>query len=157
MKRWLLLVCVCVFCAGRGFLAAQQSTPDEIETLLQTGAVTWAQAARFVLEAADIRSGDGAVISDPDKAFRYAADCGWLPKKASAGGAARLDGLSLLFMRSFRIKGGLLFSITKAAHYAYRELVYKNIIQGRADPAMNVSGERLLFITNRILSMRGEQ
>jgi hypothetical protein len=32
-------------------------------------------------------------------------------------------------------------------------LVYKKIIQGRADPAMNVSGERLLLITGRILAL----
>jgi len=47
-----------------------------------------------------------------------------------------------------------LYSITKSPHYAYRELTYKKTIQGRADPHMEVSGERLLFITGRILARR---
>jgi len=46
----------------------------------------------------------------------------------------------------------MLYSITKSPHYAYRELAYMEVIQGRADPSMNVSGELLLFITNRILA-----
>jgi hypothetical protein len=94
------------------------------------------------------------VTLDPNEAFRYAAKRNWLPKKAAANDAARLDGISLLLMRSFGIKGGIMYSLTKSPRYAYRELTYKNIIQGRADPAMNVSGGQLLFIINRALSLQ---
>jgi len=126
-----------------------QSTAAEIETLLNSSAVTYAQAARFVLEAADVTA-----LRDPGEAFRYAAERGWLPKKVSANDAARLDAVSLLLMRSFDVKGGILYSITKSPHYAYRELTYKKTIQGRSDPHMEVSGEKLLFITGRILARR---
>jgi hypothetical protein len=57
-------------------------------------------------------------------------------------------------MRSFNIKGGIMYSLIKNPHYAYLELVYKNIIQGRTEPAMNVSGERLLFFTTRALPLQ---
>jgi len=137
-----------LFLATSASLSAQ-STADEIETLLNTSAVSYAQAARFVLEASD-----AAVIRDPEEAFRYAAEQKWLPKNVLAGDAARLDAVSLLLMRSFGVKGGMLYSITKSPHYAYRELTYKDTIQGRADPHMEVSGEKLLFITNRILARR---
>jgi len=126
-----------------------QSTATEIETLLNTNAVTYAQAVRFVLEAADV-----AAISDPQEAFRYAAEQNWLPQKVSANDPARLDAVALLLMRSFDIKGGLFYSIAKNPHYAYRELTYMQVIQGRADPAMDVSGERLLFITGRIIALQ---
>lgn len=149
-----LFFIVC-FLAVAPFLPAQtadrQSAAEEIETLLRTNAVTWAQAARFMLEASG-----AAVISDFNEAFNYALGRNWLPKNVSPDDAARLDGISHLSMSSFGIKGGLLYSITKSPHYAYRELVYKNTIQWRSDPAMKVSGERLLFITNRILSQRGD-
>ena len=145
-----MFLLLCVLCTGQTFLSAQ-STADEIEALLNNSAVTYGQAARFVLEAADV-----TVTTDPAEAFQYAAQRNWLPKTASANEAARLDGISLLFMHSFGIKGGLLYSITKSSHYAYRDMVYRNLIQGRVDPAMNVSGERLLFITSRIFSLRGE-
>jgi len=138
------------FLTGAAFLSAQ-STAAEIEMLLNTSAVTYAQAARFLLEASD-----AMVTSDHEEAFRYAAQRGWLPKKVSANDTARLDSISLLLMRSFDVKGGLLYTVTKSPHFAYRELTYRETIQGRANPGMNVSGEMLLFITGRILSQLGD-
>jgi hypothetical protein len=91
--------------------------------------------------------------SKADEAFNYAVEQNWLPKKAAANDEARLDAISLLIMGSFNIKGGLFYSINKNSHYAYRELVYKNIIQGKSDPGMKLSGERLLLITGRVLSL----
>jgi hypothetical protein len=44
-----------------------------------------------------------------------------------------------------------MYTLFGGAHYSYRELVYKDIIQGRSDPAMKVSGEKMLFIVNRLL------
>ncbi|MDR0290356.1 MAG: hypothetical protein LBI06_05410 [Treponema sp.] len=131
------------------FICHAQDASEEIETLLETSAVTYAQAARFLLEASDAMA-----INDREAAFRHAAEQNWLPKNAAANGPARLDGLSLLIMRSFNIKGGIMYSLVKNPHYAYLELVYKNIIQGRSDPAMHVSGERLLFFTSRALSLQ---
>lgn len=135
-----------IFCASR---LPAQAAAEEIETLLSASAVTYAAAARFLLQASDTM-----VTSDAQEAFRYAAQKNWLPKNAAADDAARFDGISLLLMCSFDMKGGILYSIAKNPHYSYRELVYKNIIQGRADPAMYISGERLLFITGKILSQK---
>ena len=150
MKRTCITaVFLFVFCAG--FLPAQ-STAEEIETLLSTNAVTYAQAARFLLEAAD-----AMVTSDPQEAFRYAVWQKWLPKNAAANDTARLDGISMLIMRSFDMKGGVMYSVAKKPHHAYRELVHKNIIQGRAGPAMKVSGERLLAITGTMLSEKEKE
>jgi len=187
-----------IFLTSASFLHAQptgrQSTADEIETLLNANTVTYAQAARFVLEASDVtaigdpeeafnyaaerkwlpnkaaagdaarfdaislllmrfllEAADVAAIRDPEEAFRYATQRGWLPPKVSANNAARLDAVCLLLMRSFDIRGGILYTLTKSPHYAYRELTYRNTVQGRADPGMNVSGELLLFLTGRIL------
>jgi len=148
MKKIIPLFTICL--TGAAFLSAQTAA-DEIETLLNTSAVTYAQAARFVLEASDTLA-----VADSGEAFRYAVEQKWLPKKVSANDAARLDGVALLLMRSFNIKGGLLYSISKSPHFAYRELAYQDTIQGRADPGMKVTGERLLFLTGRILSQQGE-
>jgi len=124
-----------------------KSTAQEIETLLNSKTVTYAQAARFVLEAANALATDNG-----EEAFNYAVKQNWLPKKAAAGDPARLDNISQLLLRSFNIKGGVMYTITKSPHYAYRELVYLKVIQNRADPAMLVSGEQLLFYVNRILA-----
>ena len=148
-KKISILLTFC-FLAAPAFLAAQ-STAQEIETLLGTNAVTYAQAARFALEASDTLA-----VPDPNEAFRYAAERGWLPKNVSANDTARLDGISLLLMGSFNVGGGIFYTITNSPHYAYRELVYREVIRGRADPEMNVSGELFLFLTGRILSQRDE-
>ncbi|MDR2964939.1 MAG: OmpA family protein [Treponema sp.] len=142
------VLCVLLCFLTIGFLFAQ-SAAVEIETLLASEAVTYAQAARFILEAADV-----AATPNPGAAFIFAAEQNWLPKRAAPQDAARLDDISLLMMRAFEIKGGVMFSIFKNPHYAYRELTYKRIVYGRTDPAMQVTGERLLAYISRILAVR---
>jgi len=156
MKNYRLLLvffAICFILAAPALLHAQ--TAAEIENLLETQAVSYEQAAWLVLEAADL-SGlyDG---SDRDGAFNFASREGWLPKNAAPQDKARLEGVSLLIMRSFEIKGGLFFSLVKSPHYAYRELVYRDIIQGRSDPQMPVSGDLLLFLVHRVLSLTEER
>jgi len=142
-KRIIMLYILC-FCV-LGVLSAQ--TGAEIEALLKTSSVTYAQAAGFVLKASE------AAVSGQKAAFDYAVERGWLPKNASPDSAARLDGISLLFMQSFHFKGGLFYTLFKNPHYAYRELAARGAFKGKSDPFMAVSGEQLLFITSRILSI----
>jgi hypothetical protein len=130
------------------FLAAQ-SAADEIETLLGTTAVTYAQAANFTLQAAGVLAAD-----NPQEAFNYAAGQGWLPEDVSPGDPARLSHISLLLMRSFNMRGGIMYSVFPNAHYAYRELRYLNVIQGRVVSSMHVSGEQFLFYINRMLTIQ---
>ncbi|MCL2210546.1 MAG: hypothetical protein FWB95_01340 [Treponema sp.] len=159
LKRHLAVL---LFFISAAFLQAQSAAAglpvaEEIETLLAADAVTYLQAARFLLEASDAYA-----TFDSQDAFRYAQEQKWLPKKADADDTARLDAISLLVMRSFGMKGGVMYSITKnttalAAHYSYRELTAKKVIQGRTSPAMNVSGRQLLFITERMISQSGTE
>ena len=158
MKKYLCLLAVCLPLA----LPAFAQTADEVEALLETGAVTYAQAARFALDAANItidsaQGGQPANLWSTNLWFEYAAQQGWLPKNVSADDKARLDGAALLVMRSFDIKGGIMYSILKNPRYAYRELVYQNVIHGRIDPAMDVSGDALLYIINKIIAQREDE
>jgi len=148
-----IFIIICFLLAAPVVLYAQTAT--EIERLLETEAVSYGQAAWLVLEAADLSG--SFENSASDGAFNFAAQQGWLPKKAAPQDKASLEGVSLLVMRSFGIKGGLFYSLLKNPHYAYREMVYKDIIQGRSDPQMPVSGGLLLFLVNRVLSRAEEQ
>jgi len=132
---------------GTAGLHAQTAT--QIEEILGMQNVNYERAAWLVLEAADLSGPLEA--SGMERAFDLARDNGWLPRNARSEDKATLEGVSLLIMRSFNIKGGLFYSLFKNPHYAYRELVYREIIQGRVDPQMAVSGEMLLFIINRVL------
>ena len=125
-----------------------QSAALEIEELLASRAVTYAQASRFVLEAADV-----AAFGDPVQAFYFARQQNWLPRGASAHEQAQLNGISLLLMRSFGLHGGFMFALTGAPCFAYREMEHKGFINGRASPRQMVSGEALLYLTGRIIRL----
>ena len=126
-------------------------TAERIERLLGQGRVSYRDAALLVLEASGHL--DPSKQTNADDAFSFAKERGWLPKSADANTDAKLDGLSLLVIRAFDINGGLFFSLFKNSHYAYRAMVYREIVQGRSDPQMSVSGELLLYTVNRTLGM----
>ena len=129
-------------------------TADGIEFYLNTEAVSCKQAAWLVLEAANV-SGDYNRFN-PEEAFHFAGERRWLPRKADPSKKINLRQVSLLIMQAFDLKGGLMYAIFKTPHYAYREMVHQDIIQGRADPGMAVSGELLLFLIGQVLSRRDE-
>jgi len=153
MKRISYGFVICFLLIFSVFLPAQ--TAAEIEEMLKSEALSYEEAALFVLKAADLPKGQPD-LNDTAEAFRFAADQKWLPKDAVAGGEANLKGVSLLLVGSFNVRGGVFFSIFKNPHYAYRELVYQDVIQGRVDPEMVVSGSHLLFLVSRLLSRQEE-
>jgi hypothetical protein len=122
-------------------------TAEEMDALLETRALTYAQAARFILPA----SGAAADNTSGENAFQTAASKGWLPKTAAAGAPARLDAVALLLMKAFDLKGGVLYRFFPNARYAYRELTYKRIIQGPVDSSMSLSGEAFFQILGRTM------
>lgn len=140
---------MCFFAVFPAFLSAQ--TAAEFEALLAADSISYAEAAGLILRAADVD------VAGPGEAFSYAAEQNWLPANAAPDDRASLSGISLLIVESFGMKGGLFYSLTKSPHYAYRELEYRNVIQGRADPSMNVSGDQLFFVVGQVLSLTESQ
>ena len=129
------------------FLFSQ--TADRIEWLLGQQRVSYQDAALLALQAA----GHAGPEASAGEAFGFAMERGWLPKGAEADGEARLDGLCLLVMMAFDLKGGgAFFSLFRNPHYAYRAMAYLGIVSGRADPQMPVSGDLLLYTVNRAMS-----
>ena len=124
---------------------------QRLEQILERPAVDYQEAVLLVLEATDRFGPD--VTGNAELAFNYAMEQRWLPGNAAMSTTVNFRGLSLLIMRAFEIRGGVLFSITRSQHHAYRELVYRSIIQGRTDPQMAVSGEYLLFTLNRVFTL----
>jgi hypothetical protein len=126
-------------------------TAAELEALLESPAVTYSQAARFVLaslEAPVPGSGTGA-------AFAAALERRWLPARAAPDKPVRLGELSFLMTRAFGIRGGFMYALLPGPRYAFRAMVSRSLIQGAADPAMTVSGERFLHILGGVLAYTG--
>ncbi|MDR1127883.1 MAG: hypothetical protein LBL20_01105 [Treponema sp.] len=145
----LIVIAACFFFALPAFLPAQ--TAAELDAVLETPALSYAQAARFVLGSLDAQAGGKGA----DAAFEEAAAKGWLPKKAAAAGQVRLGELSFLMARAFNIRGGFMYALLPGPRYAFRAMVGRSFIQGAADPGMTVSGERFLHILGRVLDAAG--
>jgi len=148
-KRNFLFPAVLFFALFSASLYSQ--TAAELEDILNVQAVNCSQAARFVLEAADM-----ADIKDTDAAFAFAAERAWLPKKAQAEKPITLAELSFLIMKAFNLKGGMMYSLIPGPRYAYRSMVVRSFIKGASDPAMTVNGERFLLIIGNVLSANGD-
>jgi hypothetical protein len=151
MKRLLCSVFLLFIILGLG-----AQTAREMDALFEAGAVSYAQAARFILSA----SGVLADNVSGENAFTAAQSRGWLPETAAAGDAAKLEGVAFLLMKSFDLKGGLFYRLFPNSRYAYRELVYHRIIPGGADSSLALSGEYFFLILGRTMDFaenRGRQ
>ena len=129
---------------------AQAQTAADMDALLETQAVNAAQAARFVLEAADLLPAGLSGAEAESAAYDLAKSKGWT--SLASGDEVTLKDAAFLIMSAFDIEGGFMYALFPGPRYAYREMVYRKLIQGRADPAMPVSGSRLLQIIGRTLN-----
>jgi hypothetical protein len=156
MKIPLSLSLLFLFCA----VLVRGQTAAETERLLDAKEITCADAAWFVLSSAPgdpLRDLPWEIPRDRDAAFSLAMERGWLPKKAESGDGITLGGVSLLIMKTFDIKGGLMYRFFPGPRYAYREMTSQGFIEGRAYPGLKVSGERFLRILGKALSASGTE
>jgi len=133
-------------------LAVFAQTAADMDVLLKTGSVNAAQAANFVLGAADLLPAGVSGAAAEKAAYETAVSKGWI--KAASGDALTLKDTAFLIMKAFDLKGGVMYSLFKNPRYAYREMVYRKLIQGRSDSSMKVSGPRLLQIIDRTLAFK---
>jgi outer membrane protein OmpA-like peptidoglycan-associated protein len=123
-----------------------------MDILLETEAVSFGQAARFVLITTDWIDPASAAGA----AYALAREKGWLPEKSLEQSPIRTGELSFLIMNAFDMKGSFLYSLFPGPRYAFRELDYLGLLPGRRDPALPVSGEGLLRILDMTSSHTGK-
>ena len=139
-----------VLCLMGGGLFAQ--TAEQMDLILESKAVSYGQAAFIILPAAGLLT----ETTSFDEAFDLARELKWLRKAKNSGDPISLGELSCLIMGAFEMKSGFMYALFPGPRYAFRELTRAGIIQGRNDPSISLSGERLLHIQGRVLSQRGE-
>jgi len=142
------ILCLLFLCFAAGTLSSQA---NELEAVLGSSAVTYAQAARFTLAS----TGKDNNVNTAQAAFNLAIERGWLPKGASLQDPINLAELSFLITSAFDIKGGFMYKFFPGPRYAFRAMVSRSLIQGPADPSMTVSGQRFLHILGNTVSFTG--
>jgi hypothetical protein len=93
--------------------------------------------------------------ADGEAAFQFARAQGWIPSQAKDTDSVTLGALSLLMMKAFNLEGGLLYRLFPNSRYAYREMVRRGFIEGRAYSTLTVSGAQFLRITGAVLEKKG--
>jgi hypothetical protein len=131
--------------------AASAQSNQFVDALLPKPAATFGQVSYLVLVASDNIGED----ADEARAFDLLENLNWAPKGAAIDKPVRLDEYALLLVRAFGLKGGIMQTIAPSPRYAYRELTYLQVIQGRSDPGMSVSGTAAIQMLGRIFDVLG--
>ncbi|MDR2746861.1 MAG: hypothetical protein LBB77_05375 [Treponema sp.] len=137
------------FFASASILCAQ--TAAELDLLLETKQVSFAQVSRFVL----VTAGMADAGTEAGEIYTLAKEKGWLPEKAAPDSPIKLGELCFLLMGAFDIKGSFLYALFPGPRYAFRELDYLGLIPGQRDPGLRVPGERFLQILEMVSTRMG--
>jgi hypothetical protein len=131
---------------------APAQTAAELDRVLPLSRVSYGDAALFVFRA----SGALPPEASAGEAWALVAGDRWLPRNAGPGEPATLGGLSLMIMKAFPVRGGLMYRLYPGPRRSFRELSYRKLLPSPSYSTQAVSGEALLRILSRVLDYTGD-
>ena len=141
--RYLIFV-ACFFCCI-SFSFSQSS--DSVSKMIETDSVTCGQAGYFFAVYLDLVPESAGET----ESLNALSEFGVYNCLSAAEAPVTYSQLAGMCMKSCKIEGGLMYKITKADHYAFRELQSKGYIPLAADPGASVSGYQTLNLINRCI------
>jgi hypothetical protein len=136
------------FITALGFAAFAQSS-ESIDQILTADALTCGKAAYLLLVASDNIAEDAGDA----RSFDMLRELGWIGKEKTSETPITISEYAYVVMRAFGMNGSLMYSLLPGPRYAFRELVERGVIQGRADPGETLSGHRAMRILGRVLDI----
>lgn len=131
--------------------AAHSQSAEKITEIIESGEISNEQGAWIACQfSQDVA--DGASYSD---AMTKATEKGWFPSGEVASNPITLQNLCGLCVKACGLKCGLLYRLTKANRYAFKELKANGILDSAADPSMTVTGQNALSILNACVKKAG--
>ena len=149
MKRSICIAVTACLIASASFGQAAH----RIDKILETQKATFGQAAYLILTASENGS-DGIDFETAFEQFKT-KNQDWLPNTVTAEDAIPAQTYAFLLMKAFNIKGGMMYRIYPCPRYAYRDLRYLAIIQGKNNPEALITGASMLQIFSRIDTVQG--
>jgi len=126
-------------------LSAQSN--NLIDNLLSQKEAAFGDTALLVLTAGRLIPED----SGTDAAIKYVAEkIGKLSGKKADNHITAAE-LSFIIMKTFNLKGGIMYMLFPGPRYAYRELVYRKDLSGRGGPYRKVPGEEVLRTLRQVM------
>lgn len=142
---------IAFFISAVTLIGAFGQSNEFVDSLLDSKAITFGQVSYLVLVSSDNIGED----ADVGRAFELLQNMGWAPGRAKVDTIVRLDEYALILSRAFGIKGSLMESLFPSPHYAYHSLTSLQVIQGKSDPAMDVSGVQAIQMLGRVFDVLG--
>ena len=152
MKKTIMCTVVSILlCGAGGFLFSQSN--EIIDQLLDEEKASLGKTAYLVFVAAGIAGEDWSV----DEAFGELQSRGWGFESSSPDDPVSLGAFALLVMRSYGMKGGILYAIIPGRRYAAREFAYRKFVPGDTSPYRKLSGQDVTHILGKVLEFLGER
>ena len=113
--------------------------------------ITTGQAAWLVLVAAD-KLGEG---DSEARALELAGELWGIPQGRPMDEPVGLSSYSYMLMRTFGLRGSIMYSLVPGPRYAYRSLASLQVIQGLADPGSPLDGETAIRMLSMVMDLAG--
>ncbi len=144
LKKSIIALSVVLLFSTSAF--AQSS--EKLTEIISTEHVTCGQAAYLAASYSNLISEDDT----DEKAFEIFKEKGYFDSGVLASDEATLAEVSSLMVKVTDTKGGLLYRLTGARRYAFKELKAKGILPQNSDPDMRISGRDAIGILNGLIS-----
>lgn len=143
-KKFILVLAMAILFSVAAF--AQSS--EKLTEIISTEHVTCGQVAYLAATySSAISEEDG-----DEKAFEVFKENGCFGPAVLASDEATLAEVSNLLIKVTNTKCGLMYRLTGAQRYAFKELKAKGVLPQTADPGMKISGRDAIGILNKLIS-----
>lgn len=149
MKR---TVCIAVAVLLTIAVSFSQSA-EKIDEILEIEKATFGQATYLIQTALNSES-DGLDFNAAFDLFKSNNE-NLIKDSITASDVISTKTYAFLLMKAFGIKGGMMYRIYPCPRYAYRDLQYLAIIQGKNNPEALITGASMLQIFSRIDTVQG--
>lgn len=126
-------------------LIGQQS--NIIDDVISQRSIDLQNATYLALTAGDIIDES----TEPSEALKVLQDLNWSIKKAETNRELTLGDSTVLLMNSLKVKGGIMYSLTKQPRYAYKEMVFRGILKPEEDLKRSISGIEFITILTELM------
>lgn len=126
-------------------LMGQQS--NIIDDVISQRSIDLQNATYLALTAGDIIDES----TEPSEALKVLQDLNWSIKKAETNRELTLGDSTVLLMNSLKVKGGIMYSLTKQPRYAYKEMVFRGILKPEEDLKRSISGIEFITILTELM------
>lgn len=121
-----------------------------VDYVLEQNSIDFDKGVYLILAA-------GGKIDDtvtPLQALEELDKLNWFIDSKEANSKMTLIEASILIMNSLELKGGIMYTLLPIKRYAYKEMIFKRLIENTADGNREISGLELLTILGKSLSYK---